>query len=151
MRAPVVIVPQRSRLLDGFAGTLLVAVLAIAVAAPSVGYKVIALLLGAVLVREWRAARSLAGPGAAVRLLECDGHGQWWLSLRGGDRIEAGIVEAPFVTATLIVIDLADGEGRRHRFALFPDSAEPQALRRLRLALRTASGQGAQSTSAGGA
>jgi hypothetical protein len=151
MQAPVVIVPQRSRLLDGFAGTLFVAVLAIAVAAPPVGYKVIALLLGAVLVREWWAVRSLAGPGAALRMLERDGYGRWWLSLRGGDRIEACIVGAPFVTATLTVIDLADGEGRRHRFALFPDSAEPHALRRLRLALRTAGGQGAQSDSAGGA
>ena len=150
-QAPVVVVPRRSLLLDGFAGTLLVAVLAVAVGAPSARYTVIALLLGAVLVREWQAARSLAGPRAAVRMLERDGHGRWRLSLRSGERIEARLAGEPFVTATLIVIDLVDGEGRRHRFALFPDSANPQALRRLRLALRTAGGQWAQSDSAGGA
>jgi hypothetical protein len=147
----VAVVPRRSRLLDGFAGALLVAVLAVAFTAPSASFAGLALLLGVALVREWRAARAQTGPRAAVQRLERDGQGRWWLTLRSGARSVARLRGEPFVTTALIVIDLADGEGRCHRLALFPDSAEPQMLRRLRLALRTAASQGAQSDSPGGA
>jgi hypothetical protein len=126
----------------------LAAVLGVALAAPSVAYACAAGVVALVTLAQWRSARAATGK-RGLRAIERDGAGRWWLVPAEGRRVAARLEAAPFVTGPLIVLRFASG-GRRQVLALWPDSAEPQALRRLRVALRIAPG-GPQAVSSGGA
>ena len=148
---PVAVALRTSRLLDGAAVVMLLALLGVAVAAPSWPYALATCLAAVVLLMGWRAARSAVGAAAEIRLLERDSVSRWWLHLRGGGRVAARLDGTAFVTVPLVVLVFEVG-GRRRSLVLLPDSGDRQCLRRLRVALRTAPGGGApQSLSSGGA
>ena len=147
-RLPLSVALRPSRLLDGAMAGLLAAVLAVALAAPSVAHAGAAGVVALVALAQWRSARAATGL-RGLRAIERDGAGRWWLVQADRRRVAARLEAAPLVTRPLIVLRFASG-GRRRVLALWPDSAERQALRRLRVALRTAAG-GPQSVSSGGA
>ena len=84
-------------------------------------------------MRRWRhCARA-----DAARVIERDAAGRWWLETCAGARTEVVLAATPLVSQLLIAVSLSAG-ARRWHLTLFPDSASPHALRRLRAVLRTA-------------
>ena len=83
-----------------------------------------------------RKARPCARADAA-RSIERDGAGRWWVETCAGERVEVALGGTPLVSRLVIAVSLTAGPRRWH-LALFPDSAEPDPLRRLRAVLRTA-------------
>ena len=73
----------------------------------------------------------------AVRAIDRDGAGRWWLETCAGERLEVELAGTPLVSQLLVAVSLSAGK-RRWDLALFADSAEPDPLRRLRAVLRTA-------------
>jgi hypothetical protein len=72
----------------------------------------------------------------AVHAIERDGAGRWWVETGAGERVEAALAAPPVVTRSLVALSFRVDE-RRWDLALLPDSAAPDDLRRLRVALRT--------------
>jgi len=86
----------------------------------------------ALALRGWR------GAGQPVRLrLQADGRVQ----LRGttGDWDDVEVRGDSYVSPALLVLRYRTADGRAHALALLPDSADTEALRRLRVSLRWAS------------
>jgi hypothetical protein len=133
--APLYVVLRPSRLGATAAGVLhLLAALA-ALNAPSAWLA--AGLLAVVAFSAWSAARGWlrrAGP-RSVRAFARDGAGRWWIEA-GADPVEAELAAPPVVTGPLVALALRAGRVRWD-LALLPDSADPEALRRLRAVLRT--------------
>jgi len=97
-------------------------------------------LLALVAVSAWATRRSWRGCAGAVgvRAFERDSSGRWWLEPCGGERLQVSVAGQPIVSRGFLVLSFG-AEARRWEVALLPDSAEPEALRRLRAALRTGS------------
>jgi hypothetical protein len=133
---PLHLAPRPSRRLVVAVGVLHGLAATVAFSAPSpllgAGALVLVAVSGWAVVRQWRhCARS-----DAAATLERDGAGRWWLETCAGERIEVGFAAPPVVSRPLVVLYLAAGR-RRWNLVLAPDSVAPDALRRLRVALRT--------------
>lgn len=85
----------------------------------------------ALALRAWR------GASRPVRLrLRSDGGVQ--LRAEAGDWADIAVHDDSFVSAALIVLRCRTADGQAHALALLPDSADADALRRLRVWLRWA-------------
>lgn len=71
----------------------------------------------------------------AVRELEHDGRGGWWLTTGDGERRAVTLSDPQTVTPPLVVVGMRAGS-RRWWLPLAADSEEPETLRRLRVVLR---------------
>lgn len=71
----------------------------------------------------------------AVRQIEHDGRGGWWLTTGSGERLEASLADPQTVMPWLAVVGLRRGS-RRWCLPLAADSEDPDTLRRLRVVLR---------------
>jgi len=95
-------------------------------------------LLLLVLLSAWATLRRWRGCGRpeAVRTIERDGAGRWWIETCAGERLEVVLASLPVISRLLVALSFRT-DGRRWDLALLPDSAEPDQLRRLRAVLRT--------------
>ena len=92
----------------------------------------VVLASAAVTMRRWRPG----GGSEAIRAIERDGTGRWWVETGAGERLEAALGAPPVVSRPVVALSFRAGD-RRWDVALLPDSAGPDQLRRLRAALRT--------------
>jgi hypothetical protein len=129
--------PRPSRILAAAVGLLHGLAAATALLAPNAILAVGVLAL--VAASGWVAVRRLrhCGTPHAVRAIERDGAGRWWLETCAGERVEVVPGAPPVVTLALVVLYLTAGT-RRWQVPLLPDSESPERLRRLRVILRTA-------------
>lgn len=134
-RAPLHVALRPSRLGAAAAAALHLAAAVAALDAPvpwlAAGLLAVVALSARAAVRAWLRR---TGRGA-VRAFSRDGAGRWWVEA-GGDPVPAELAAPPVVTGPLVALSLRSG-GARWDLVLLPDSADPDALRRLRAALRT--------------
>jgi hypothetical protein len=125
------------RLTFALATAHLVAAIVLAITPLAIAFRV---LLGALVVASaWHCLRRHAlrvGPHA-VAAMEVERDGNVQLTLRSGAEIRGRILGDSFVNPLLTVVNLRDHDsGKRHAVVLAADSADPQALRVLRVWLR---------------
>ncbi len=134
---PLYLAPRPSRILAAAVSLLHILAAATALSAPNAIWGAGVLVL--VAASGWAASRRLrhCGSSAAVRAIERDGVGRWWLETCAGKRVEVVHDAPPVVTPPLVVLYLAAGT-RRWQVPLLCDSESPERLRRLRVILRTA-------------
>jgi hypothetical protein len=136
IRQSVFVTLRPSRL--GAAFAIVIHALATLAALDAPGPWLTALLLLVVLAsaaattRRWRQCARADG----ARAIERDGAGRWWVETCVGERVEAALAAPPVVTRPLVALSLRAG-GSRWDLVLLPDSADADALRRLRAVLRT--------------
>ncbi len=134
---PLVVRPRASRRLVIFLVLAHALALVAAAHAPSLP---VGLLLGALVLLHGADAVAVhflrRGP-RAVRQVEHDGRGGWWLTTGDGERLEVVPAGTQTVTSWLVVIGLRTGR-RRWSLPLAANSADANALRRLRVVLRAA-------------
>jgi hypothetical protein len=133
--APLYVALRPSRLGAIAAGVVHVLAAVAALDAPSPWLA--AGLLVVVALSAWSATRGwLRRAGSrTVRAFARDGAGRWWVEA-GADPVEAELAAPPVVTGPLVALALRAG-GACWNLVLLPDSADPDALRRLRAVLRT--------------
>lgn len=93
-------------------------------------------LLCAVAASLWVSLNDLRGACGLVESLLLDSTGQWQVGIRGADPQSALLHREPFVSPWLTILCLRVADGRRFKFVFTPDSAPPDAFRRLRVRLR---------------
>jgi len=98
----------------------------------SAGLLLLVLASAGVTARNWRRCTR----ADAVRAIERDGAGRWWVETGAGERLEVVLASLPVISRPLVALSFRT-DGRRWDLALLPDSAEPDQLRRLRAVLRT--------------
>jgi hypothetical protein len=74
------------------------------------------------------------GRGFIIRLQLLDE--RWWLETGDGTRHHAGLTGG-YAHPGIVILNFRLENGRRRSLALLPDAADPEALRRLRVWLRT--------------
>lgn len=134
--ATIIIEPRPSRLLltSGGIGHLLAGI-AVAVCSLPLWIKT-GLIVGIALalIRFGWQYGYLHGPGFLVRIELLDG--RWLLETGDGTRYHAGLIDG-YAHPGIVILNFRLENGERRSLALLPDTAEPNALRRLRVWLRT--------------
>ena len=99
-------------------------------------------------VHGWWCHVAIANP-ARVVALSLDGNGGWWLKRADGRVIEPLLLADSRALPALLLLNFRLGRWRRRSLLLLPDSADADALRRLRVRLRVGEGYaGASGSSA---
>ena len=125
---------KRSRGLALLMGGMALLALA-SVALASLPGQVQALLTVVVLIGSGWSLKRLRAPLPSLQLKP---NGQIQVSVAGADWQTAEVLPGCFVSPGLSVVRLRTAAGGVHRLTLLPDSAPPEALRRLRVSLRWA-------------